>query len=449
MPVNRFLYSLPQPPAPAINRVFCIDEKVGITDSLYRVIQYSGDTVYASSPALTDVQAAVALAKEGDTVIVPSGTALWNTQLVITKGIHLIANGIGSTVITSNYTAPSPNNVLNSANYLIYYNPATPANDTAFRISGMTIALDNKCHGIMLNNQSYLYKQTKVRVDHIKMTNTGGTWNDVLMHVYGPVYGVSDHCDWGIGYMRCNSLDENAWTYLSFDFGTADNFYWEDSTFASPDTMFLYGEMGGRYCARYNTFDGTGSTNGLYPFADMHGNQSNAHSACMGVELYENTITCNKSVCILDQRGGKALVYNNTISSSGTPWTKLREEENDSLNPPTNNVISGQPQHVSGSYYWNNKQGSTLINPYVAQTLDYGGSVGVIPQLDVDCWVHEASFDGSTGMGVGLKSARPSSGLEVGVGYWATDEKKLYRATNATTWELLYTPYTYPHPLAV
>jgi hypothetical protein len=391
------------------------------------------------------------LASEGDTVIIPAGSATWSNQLVLTKGISIIGNGIDSTVITSNYNAPSPNNVLTTTNYLIYYSPTTPANDTAFRISGMTIALENKCFGIMLKNTSYLYPQSKIRIDHIKTTNSGGTRNGPLMHIYGPVYGVSDHCEWGPGYMRCNSLDANAWTYLYFDFGTTYNFYWEDSTFSSPDTMFFYGEMGGRYCVRYNTFDGTSSTNGLYPFSDMHGNQTTSgHNASMGAELYENTITCNKGVCLLDQRGGKAVVYNNTITTTGSVSSKLREEYNDSTVPPANNIISGQPQHVSGSYYWNNlRNGTTLVTPYVSQTVDYGGSTGLVPQLDVDAWLEDAEFDGSSGLGVGLKSAMPSSGLAVGVGYWATDEKKLYRAKSSTEWELLYTPYTYPHPLAV
>ena len=35
------------------------------------------------------------------------------------------------------------------------------------------------------------------------------------------------------------------------------------------------------------------------------------------------------------------------------------------------------------------------------------------------------------------------------MGYWATDTQTLYRATGATTWEIFYTPYTYPHPLGV
>jgi hypothetical protein len=61
----------------------------------------------------------------------------------------------------------------------------------------------------------------------------------------------------------------------------------------------------------------------------------------------------------------------------------------------------------------------------------------------------------------GVRASRPSSGLTVGQGYWATDQGGnwdttngtandgcLDRATSSTTWtNCAYTPYTYPHPL--
>ena len=56
------------------------------------------------------------------------------------------------------------------------------------------------------------------------------------------------------------------------------------------------------------------------------------------------------------------------------------------------------------------------------------------------------TFDGSTGVGVGLKSARPIYCKTEGVAYWTTDENVLYRWHNGN-WELYYIPYTYPHPL--
>jgi hypothetical protein len=72
------------------------------------------------------------------------------------------------------------------------------------------------------------------------------------MHIYGPIYGVVNENDFGIGHMRCNSLDDAAWSNLTFTFGTADNMYFEDNTFFNPDMCVFYGEMGGRYCFRYN-----------------------------------------------------------------------------------------------------------------------------------------------------------------------------------------------------
>ena len=46
-------------------------------------------TINARSPSITDVSNAIASAADGDTVIVPAGTAVWRDALTITKGITL------------------------------------------------------------------------------------------------------------------------------------------------------------------------------------------------------------------------------------------------------------------------------------------------------------------------------------------------------------------------
>ena len=68
-------------------------------------------------------------------------------------------------------------------------------------------------------------------------------------------------------------------------------------------------------------------------------------------------------------------------------------------------------------------------------------------------------FDGSTGVGIGTKAQMlVLTPIKTGVGFWVTDEGswditlpantsgRLY-AWNGSTWVLIYTPYTYPHPL--
>lgn len=68
-------------------------------------------------------------------------------------------------------------------------------------------------------------------------------------------------------------------------------------------------------------------------------------------------------------------------------------------------------------------------------------------QENRDYYNETSPFTGAAGIGVGLLSARPSSGLTTGVYYWATDTRTLYKATGPTTWATFYSPYTYPHPL--
>jgi hypothetical protein len=398
-----------------------------------------GDYILAASPELVDVEAAIALAVPGDIVVVPAGSATWAYQLVITKGILLIGAGRGNTVITSNYDA---------ADYLIRYEPANPTLNEPFRLSGFDFDLGLKSYGLHLKNNS-LTPINRVRIDHIKVHNArlvNGLAKGNLMYVYGTVYGVCDNSE--IGYVRFMGMDEAAWANQTFEFGTADNLYFEDcicpfnGSYGGP-----YGEGAARYCFRYCTWTLAGDQ---YPAADMHGNQPTSHGATMGVEMYGNTYAAGPyGMTLMDQRGGKALVYNNSVTattSTGRP--KIREEHNDNLGPGPATGPGGQPQHVSDSYYWNNlRNGATLLTTYIGGTVDYGGEIGLVPQFDVDCWQQVVSFDGSTGVGVGLLSARPVTCTLIGAAYWATDVGTLYRWESPGQWEDYYSPYTYPHPL--
>lgn len=109
-------------------------------------------------------------------------------------------------------------------------------------------------------------------------------------------------------------------------------------------------------------------------------------------------------------------------------------------------------QQAESSYVFNN-----LHNGSSSVVVSNGGYATIVENRDY--YNQPASFTGATGVGVGTLASRPSSGLTAGVGWWATDQGEwdstngatpdgqLYVATDATTWALYYTPYTYPHPL--
>src|SRR2546429_7999793 len=65
--------------------------------------QAQAATIKAASPSRADVGTAVAAAADGDTVIVPAGTASWTATLEVTKGITIQ----GATTITG--TRDNPN----------------------------------------------------------------------------------------------------------------------------------------------------------------------------------------------------------------------------------------------------------------------------------------------------------------------------------------------------
>ncbi|MFA5248579.1 MAG: hypothetical protein WC415_05175, partial [Patescibacteria group bacterium] len=111
-------------------------------------------------------------------------------------------------------------------------------------------------------------------------------------------------------------------------------------------------------------------------------------------------------------------------------------------------IPSEAPVDVSAPMYsWNNR--------------DDGVSYGVVDsfehlQENRDYYNENQSFDGTTGVGIGTLSARPST-CTAGVGYVATDEGHwnsyggsngvFYKCTATNTWTEYYMPYAYPHPL--
>jgi hypothetical protein len=394
-----------------------------------------------------DVQAAIVSAQSGDTVRVPAGNCTWDSQLIITKGIYLIGAGQGNTNITGAYVGTG--NAPNATQYLVVYNPVSPSLDEPFRLSGFSWTIADNCAWLMLTHSSTTIALTKIRIDHNTLVSgaTSGT-RGTAIYVVGHIYGVVDNNNltyyWAFTTVIRPGGGVSTWQNFTFDYGTANNLYLEDNIL----TMATGGHscaIGGRYCSRYNTYY---ASNGVFPLFDIHGNQPPGQWAPAGAELYGNTLnmTGNNGVRIFDARGGKVLAYNNNINTTDGVNQQIRDEYSDLLQDPSANLISGQPMYPSECYSWNNtRNGTTQISTTVGSTIDYGGEIRIVPRANFNFWDYTASFDGSSGMGVGLLSARPTT-CTVGVGYWATDESKLYRCTATNVWTFYYTPYTYPHP---
>ncbi|HBH13828.1 MAG TPA: hypothetical protein DDX29_12080, partial [Clostridiales bacterium] len=147
-----------------------------------------GDGEYAT------VSAAYSASSPGDTLVIPSGSWVWSSQLVITKGLTIQGAGRTLTTITSNYDASDPTNTFAPGNFLIVYQPdeTERAADNLIRITGITLDLNNKCGGIGLFNVTTT-PTTKLRIDNCTIknaTNPSGSMRGIMLR--GHIWGVID-----------------------------------------------------------------------------------------------------------------------------------------------------------------------------------------------------------------------------------------------------------------
>ncbi|MDD5012396.1 MAG: hypothetical protein PHQ66_01995 [Candidatus Nanoarchaeia archaeon] len=155
--------------------------------------------------------------------------------------------------------------------------------------------------------------------------------------------------------------------------------------------------------------------------------------------------TCSIDQCTQDSQCGSGNTclakFDGQLDSFGWPCRdQIGRGQDDSIT------------HVQASspvYWWNNKKQSdnSQLALYVAvrgatpEDTDY-----IKPNRDY--YTYTSGFTGATGMGMGLRSARPAT-CTTGVGYFATDENTLYTCTSTNTWNLHYAPFPYPHPISL
>jgi len=222
-------------------------------------------------------------------------------------------------------------------------------------------------------------------------------------------------------------------------------------------------------------------------------------------EIYGNLLTNHVGTnAALYHRGGKALFFYNNFDA-GDYWTiKFRDWVADEVCDQPYNAASGQPQHISHSYVFNNRRSDNSLTP-LNSGLDTDAEINCCANdTDYNCketycqteetyavkrnrewWIDSTSYptsDGTEGVGCGTTlpatctpgTASAADGGASGPGFWVTSQSctnttglvgastavtggtrtpsseisgALYVCTSTDTWTEYYTPYTYPHPL--
>jgi hypothetical protein len=269
---------------------------------LNMVGQAYGAIIHAASASLVDVTSAINLAAEGDTVVVPAGTASWASPLNITKGITLQ----GMTVISGDHGT----SMRASDNTIILDN--TPRTGTtfgiiqvslsatqSFRLTGFTFQPGSSTTYAGGNGAIHLISHdsspnVSMRVDHCHFKFL---YQPKDIWVTGWVYGVSDHCIhdclartfslliWHDTYGGTSQANGNgSWTDYPW-YGTNKFFFIEDNTINGSGTAATSGvidsKVGGRFVARYNTWNNSQIT--------AHGTEGGPQRGVRAAEVYNNT----------------------------------------------------------------------------------------------------------------------------------------------------------------
>ena len=286
-------------------------------------------TITARSVSFTDVASAVGLAKDGDLVVVPAGTAGWTSTLTLAKGIQLEGAGNNATVILDNIPRTTGGGAVPIISGKFTATQSFRLTGFTFRYGSVTTATDGS---IVLSGTSQ-----GIRVDHCHFDQLYTGHN---VELFGCLYGVIDHCVFDIrngigGGTTATALVTHAnwgnnvsgwgsWADPPY-FGTEKFIFFEDNVInnlsPAPNGGSIDAAHGGRYVARYNTFN---NSNLFY-----HGSDTGSGGAYIrgtrAVEIYNNTFHTNHPAHSAGQdRGGPLIWHDNNYTGTYTGGMALK-----------------------------------------------------------------------------------------------------------------------------
>src|SRR5437868_5468832 len=148
-------------------------------------------TIDALSPSFFDVNKAIASAVDGDTVIIPAGTATWSSTLAITKAITLM----GKTTVNSSDGTTNDLTVItrNFTNLLALITVNTSAGKK-FRLSGFTFRDTSASNYFSQNGYVAINGNShQARIDNCHFDFVTGPVQAQAVRIGDNVYGVADH----------------------------------------------------------------------------------------------------------------------------------------------------------------------------------------------------------------------------------------------------------------
>jgi hypothetical protein len=304
-------------------------------------------TITAASSNRTDVNTAYISTSNGDTLVVPAGISTWTSGIIIAKQITV--QGSGTNVSTGTVLKSSSGNYI----FRIYSNNArvtnisfdgnhqNTTNEGLVQVgdTSSTHACDN------------IYVFSDWRIDRCRFYNVGDT--DLVngltgypaIMISGYVYGVIDRNEFYNCYGECvdggadgtgNNPSVPVSLQRSLNFGGYNNgtVFFEDNRWEYNLVTSAYGaenafdgNSGSRWVIRHNTFNVASNTEVQ---AMISNHETCAPRSCDGntqgdvgslmMEIYSNTMNDPGSKCgdFITQRGGRALIYSNTVGSATT-----------------------------------------------------------------------------------------------------------------------------------
>ena len=436
-------------------------------------------TYQASGCCANEIQNAFNAVTSGETILVPgSCSCTWSSQVIVPSSLNQVTlqgGGIGSTTIDLNRISQA----LQIA--------------SSIRVTGFTF---KNFSNNGATNPGITCTGSNWRIDH----------NDLQLNVgagiatFGDSPGLIDHNDFeGGGNAAINPFGgandgQGSWGQANF-MGTANNTFIEYNTFTDPviaqngapydGAVDSYG--GAHYVFRDNTVSST--------YIGGHGFDSGPWESTLLQEVYGNNFSDpgNHINLTVDLRGGTAIVFNNIVAQSqggsggfdsvvdlqeyrassayvgsdGNNWDwcngsssydgnqtsfgyPCRDQVGRGLTTSWTIGLNGQTgvtQKLAPVYAWNNNFGGQIVGGAVLGS-GWGGTDYLSQDIveNRDYYNYTASFNGNSGVGQGVFSARPSN-CTPNVAYWATDKNTLYQCTATNTWSVYYTPFTDPFPL--